>query len=273
MKNLINKYILNFGCDWSNKSDVISKVKKNGLNLQYADYGLRDDFDVVEEAITENPDALEYASRQLRNDKKIALIAIGNGNGSNKFISEELKNNHEFAKNVWDSTKNLSVNIFGQPVNILPALYSDGSVWIELAKHPYASITQRHFKNMSDELKSNKSFMLKLIKEISQCFELASDELRDDEELAQLAIEEWCFNLQYTSQRIKDSKKFQDLFLNAAWEMDVISFGGKEKIKNVSDEVVANMILENKKQLERIILGKDLFNNNEYRFGGSFISD
>jgi hypothetical protein len=257
MKSFFNKYIKNFRCDWANKSDVLIKVEKDGLNLKYADYGLRDDFDVVLTAIEDNPLSLEFASRVLKNDKKIALAAIENG--SSQFISDELKNNLEFAKDVWNSTKKLTPKSYSHPENILPPLYSDSSVWLELAKHSYAIITVRHFKNMSDDLKSNKDFMLKLIKEEAMCFQLASEELRDDDKLAQLAIEGWCFNLQHTSKRIKDSEKFHELFLKAAWELQLISYGGKEKVKDMSDKLITDILLENQKQLKRIVTGKNPF--------------
>ena len=235
MKNLFNKYILNFGCDWSYKPDVINKVREYGPNLQYADYGLRDDFDVVEAAITENVNALEFASRYLRNDKKIALIAIKNG--SNEYISEELKNNKEFAIEVWESTNHLLQKIHYQPPNILPPLYGESSVWLQLANHVGKGITFTHFMNMSAELTSNKEFMMELVKKEALCFQHASEKLRDDEELAELAVRGWANQLAFASDRIKNFDKFLILYLDS-------------QIPSIGEESAH-------KQLNMILAGKD----------------
>ena len=235
MKNLFNKYILNFGCDWSYKPDVINKVREYGPNLQYADYGLRDDFDVVEAAITENVNALEFASRYLRNDKKIALIAIKNG--SNEYISEELKNNKEFAIEVWESTNHLLQKIHYQPPNILPPLYGESSVWLQLASHAVENITFTHFMNMSAELTSNKEFMMELVKKEALCFQHASEKLRDDEELAELAVRGWANQLAFASDRIKNFDKFLILYLDS-------------QIPSIGEESAH-------KQLNMILAGKD----------------
>ena len=214
MKNLFNKYILNLGCDWSNKSDVIRKVRERGSSLQYADYGLRDDFDVVEAAISENPYALEFASRQLRNDKKIALIAIESG--SNQFISDELKNDKEFAEDVWESTSHFPQETWRTPQNILPPLYGDSKVWLKLAyEPPYGGVTYGHFGCMAKELTSNKEFRTELVKKESLCFQHASEKLRDDEELAELAVRGWANQLTYTSDRIKNLEKFKKIYLGS----------------------------------------------------------
>jgi|TARA_B100001093_G_scaffold304637_1_gene290489 hypothetical protein len=239
MKNLFNKYILNFGCDWSNKSDVINKVREYGPNLQHADYGLRDDFDVVEAAITQSPHALEFASRHLRNDKKIALIAIKNG--SNEYISEELKNNKEFAIEVWQTTNHLTQKIFYQPPNILPPLYGESSVWLELANHFGEGITFQHFMNMSEKVISNKEFMMKLVKREPLCFQHASEKLRDDEELAELAVQGWANQLAYASDRIKNLEKFQNIYLGS-------------QIPDLGEE-------EAHRQLNRVLAGQDPYRN------------
>ena len=224
MQSLFNKYIKNFGCDWSNKHDVLKKVREDGLSLQYADYGLRDDFNIVMAAVLSNPYSLEFASRHLRKDKEIALASM-EFDGSFLFIDEELKNNVQFAMKAFKATG-----------SVLPCLYDNEEIWLE-AMH--SGEIFRKFAPASDRLKSNKHFMMKLISQHPLCFQYASEKLKDDEDLAMLAVKGWANQLDYASQRIKDLKKFQKIFL-------------KLQTNYISEDYA-------KEQLEKIVSGKGLY--------------
>ena len=56
---------------------IMAAVKKNGLQLEYADKLLRNNKEIVMEAVQKAGKALRWASQELRNDKEVVLAAIG----------------------------------------------------------------------------------------------------------------------------------------------------------------------------------------------------
>ena len=73
-------------------------VTGDGLLLKELDSDLRDDFDIVFEAIKQNPLALEYASNRLKDNEFIVLTAISINPNAFKFASLRLRNDEDFVK-------------------------------------------------------------------------------------------------------------------------------------------------------------------------------
>ena len=70
-------------------------------------------------------------------------------------------------------------------------------------------VTFPAFSSVSSKLTSDKSFMLDIIEVSALCFQYASQELRDDDEVATAAINGWPNQIAFASERIRSSKKFQ----------------------------------------------------------------
>lgn len=67
-------------------------------SLAYASTSLRADREVVLESVKENGLALEFASDDLRNNRKIVFKAIANTHWALRFASDELKADPELIK-------------------------------------------------------------------------------------------------------------------------------------------------------------------------------
>ena len=71
------------------KEVVIEAIKRNGLALEFASDRLKDDKDIVIEAVKNNGFALEFASDRLKNDKEIVFNAVKNNIYSLKFANKK----------------------------------------------------------------------------------------------------------------------------------------------------------------------------------------
>lgn len=63
--------------DWTNKNEVIEKVKRSAIALQKATL-FQDDYDVVYAAVSQCGMAIKYASNRLKQNRELAQIAISN---------------------------------------------------------------------------------------------------------------------------------------------------------------------------------------------------
>ena len=81
--------------NWSNKGDVLKRVKKNGFALQDASDELKNDKEIVLAAVNQNGIALRYASDELKKDKGIVMAAVNKNGDALQFASDELKKDKE----------------------------------------------------------------------------------------------------------------------------------------------------------------------------------
>ena len=81
-----------------NKELILEAVRDNGFSLEYASDQLKNDREVVETAVKQNGDALKYASDQLKNDREVVETAVKQNGDALKYASELLKNDHEIVK-------------------------------------------------------------------------------------------------------------------------------------------------------------------------------
>jgi CxxC motif-containing protein len=80
-----------------NNYDIVKEAVKNSwFNLRYASEELKNNKEIVTIAVAQDGCALEYASNNLKNDKKIVTIAVAQDGCALEYASEELKNNKEF---------------------------------------------------------------------------------------------------------------------------------------------------------------------------------
>ena len=76
-------------------ADCTNAAKTDGQILYYVSKELRDDYDVVLEAVKNKGLIIKYASKRLRSDKTIAIEAIKNDKRAYDFIVPELRQDEE----------------------------------------------------------------------------------------------------------------------------------------------------------------------------------
>jgi hypothetical protein len=91
MDRLIENHVL------LNDDDVMTiGITKCGGLLHYASNRLKNNYDIVKEAVKNSWFNLRYASEELKNNKEIVTIAVAQDGCALEYASEELKNNKEF---------------------------------------------------------------------------------------------------------------------------------------------------------------------------------
>ena len=202
---------------------VIDRV---GSCLQYAPEKLKNDSDFVLRALQQkfkrnyrDNDTFKYASDNLKNNKKLALEAIKYSEGrAIEYISENLKNDPDIALQAANS----KYGFYSLPDKIK----KDRNLVLIAAKNSNISLTEEFkddeeiiFQNpklayqASDRIKSDKNFLLKLIKINKETnftsgmvglLEQFSENLKNDREVAKIAIES---SLPYAFDDISDKLK------------------------------------------------------------------
>lgn len=74
---------------------VFEAIKQDGYAIQYASERLKNDRETVLKVIKKDGYLLRYASTELRNNKGIVLEAVKNNTITLQFASDELQNNKE----------------------------------------------------------------------------------------------------------------------------------------------------------------------------------
>jgi hypothetical protein len=119
----------------NNKEVVLEAVKQNGGALEYASMELRNDKEIVLEVVKQNGYTLRYASEELRGDKEVILEAVKQNGNTLQFASEELRNDKEVVLEAIRENKYM-------------IKYANDSLkkWFEESKYKY------YMKNQKEEL-------------------------------------------------------------------------------------------------------------------------
>lgn len=95
-KSKIDRDFLKKEMEWKNDKDVVmAAIQCNGQSLQYVSDELRNDKEVVLQAIFHpNPNILKYVSNELKDDKEVVMIGVKNG-AALQYASNRLKDDKE----------------------------------------------------------------------------------------------------------------------------------------------------------------------------------
>lgn len=159
---------------------VLNEIKKNGLYLSQVSYRLSNDIEVVSEAIENEPLAIEFASKELRNNKDIALRCVQKNGLTLMFLSKELQDNEHI----------VSFSIRKNPYALEYASdrIKDMEHIVILAFNRFVNSYLITF--LSDRLKHDKEFILRLIKNSRIYFEYLPVELQLDKDIINHAIKD-----------------------------------------------------------------------------------
>ncbi len=181
-----------------------SKIGYSGNILRYTSSIIRDNKDIVLDAVSKDGCDLQHASDRLKNDKDIVLSAIKQSHKAVKYISEHLKNDKDV---------------------MLAATASYGECLI------YAS----------SKLRQNKEFGLEVVKIDSQALGALSDKLKNDIDIVTQAITYFPEAIQYASDRLKNN---YNLIMDAvAQDADIlmhVSTKFKYNKENILDLIYVN---------------------------------
>lgn len=111
---------------WADKGYVLGKIRDWDVDryyecpLYHASEQLKDDDDVIREAVTRNGSSIEYASDRLRHNEEFALLAIKTWNSwthpdhSFSKLPDKLKDDEEFLMKAYDVNPNIEYEYLNQ---------------------------------------------------------------------------------------------------------------------------------------------------------------
>jgi len=193
--------------EWDNKKFVLKQVKKDGSNLQYASDALKDDNAIVMTALANAPFAYKYVSPRLKDDKDILTYVLEKNRDGSLIVyaSDRLRSNKELGllalqKNSF-AFKYLYHSLKNDKDIVLTALRNQPSYHIELLD----LIPRRMF--------SDKEVMELALEKNDLALQYASEELRNDPELALKSIMRNGKNIRYISKDLRDNPAFMEQVL------------------------------------------------------------
>lgn len=233
---------------------------------------LRDDNDIVKEAVSINGNAIQHASERLRDDIDIATIAVKKNQLSFKYLSSKLRNNKKFILDDVEVTK----KALEAPYNfdyISNDFKNDEEIASLVINNLSDEINFPPFKNIGLNLKNNKKFFIKIISKTPYLFQYASNELKEDLDLLEHLLKKLRCKVDYSYSNSKEllEPQIKDFpyFLNFATEeilndRKIILKAIQKSSSNIqyASEEIKNMLGTNKNQfitrLKKIISIEDL---------------
>ena len=101
-----------------NRDEMLQRVARAGLALEYATEELRGDREVVMTAVASNGWALEYATEDLRGDREVVMTAVASNGWGVNHASEELRGDREVME---AALANTGVDAVGLKARLDPA--------------------------------------------------------------------------------------------------------------------------------------------------------
>lgn len=156
----------------------------NGLDLSKLNKLFRADRDIVLRAIRiKGGTFIADASKELRNDPEIVLEAVSNDWNAISYASEELRNNREIVRRAMvqsgEALYKASEELRNDPEIVLQAISGVDE---------YNNNNAHCFTYASEELRSNREFVLKAMKRNIDILEYVPEKFRSDKELALVAV-------------------------------------------------------------------------------------
>ena len=207
---------------------LIKILKENGKVFNYLDKHSRDDKKLVLAALYFTPLIAKgfgphmiwkKISKRLRNDREIVYQAVKHNRLINLYASDEMLNDRKFilkcAKGNGEILEFLNEKYRDDKEIVLNCIKGNGfmiehaSERLRLDKQIGLAAIKKHghgFEYINEELKNNRQLVLKLLKKGAWIFEYLSEKMRDDEELALYGCANNGWYIKFASQRIKKNK-------------------------------------------------------------------
>ena len=215
---------------------IRNTMKNNGAFLRYLPMQVQKKISHVKDFfITAGPQSVESASKELLDDEEVAMHLLEVDRNSLIYISSRLKNDHKFLMKYYKKINNQPLKISQNrwPCDKKTTCYLgpdvlDNKRFVKkhLMKEPfdYKHISKRLKNDMSilkiinlnfypenlqfagKNILNNREFLAPLIKKFKHPFRWASEKLRDDYELCDVAVTRYGSYIKFASDRLKDDK-------------------------------------------------------------------
>jgi len=210
----------------SDRDFALYAMSKNGYGLSSLPEQLRSDIDVVKTAIINNGYAIDSASEELKKNRELVLLASQNiksqltldyvkefngdreivlnfikHDGSNlRYINESLKSDKELTSIALDKIDNQ----FLKNIEIDQSLLKD----VEIVKK-LITLDSDYLEKASDELRANKDIVDIACKKSTNSIRFASEDIRNDKEFINKYVSEKNpYAFQYVGDKLKDDLEF-----------------------------------------------------------------
>eukprot|EP00746_Dinoflagellata_sp_MGD_P168013 gnl/MRDRNA2_/MRDRNA2_99083_c0_seq1.p1 gnl/MRDRNA2_/MRDRNA2_99083_c0~~gnl/MRDRNA2_/MRDRNA2_99083_c0_seq1.p1 ORF type:complete len:584 (-),score=93.39 gnl/MRDRNA2_/MRDRNA2_99083_c0_seq1:59-1810(-) len=208
---------------WSDRDYVLSQVRLDGWNLgyKYISEELKDDREVVMEAVSRNGAALTYASEALKDDREVVQNAILSNSWALADASDKLKNDKKLVMQAV-RLDGLSLAFASRPLRrdadvVLEAIGQDGGALRNAEENLYDSkvfvlealdLNWTCFKVAPPSMQADADFVLECITVIGHCQILAwaAESLRSSVAFMEEVLLEFGQALQYASRDIRGNK-------------------------------------------------------------------
>ena len=189
-------------------------LKKNPVALQFAKDRLKSNKELVLELVTLDGKAFQFASESLRDNQEIALRAANSDVSSFPFASQRLRDYKPYVLAYLEKVNDLKIgnhaNLHYLNLGLMHnrAMFQDKDVWVALIK-----IDKSYLSYIPDHLKTDRGFIKEVAKVRGSALEYFHYDVRDDEEIATLAIQKHPSNVRYISDRLKHDQRFLGKFI------------------------------------------------------------
>lgn len=174
---------------------------KYGCPLEYVPEVFRDDEEIVTIAISEDPNALQFASERLKSSREFILEAIDINPYNLIHASTELLNDKNLIRNA----------LSGSPGWLVYAIY------VPECKRLFCDEERLHgneiFEHLNDDLKSDREFILEIVKLRSFALINVREDLKNDREIILAALSDSGAIIQYLSPEFQDDEEIVILAL------------------------------------------------------------
>ena len=184
----------------SDRKKAIKAIKSRGKNLMYLTDELRGDPEIVTIATKSSSEAFKYASDKLKNDLPFINEIIKESPGILEYLSDELKNNYKIVS--------IAVTKYPGVLRYASKELKNNEVFA-LKALSYGLVNPEDRDCYGEQILRNKEFALEAIRTDGfYYYSLMDDSLRNDRELALLAIKHWKVNAQFVGKALFSDKTF-----------------------------------------------------------------
>jgi hypothetical protein len=178
---------------------------------------LKNDIEIVTEAIKRNGPSIQFASEELKNNQDLARIALKNS-ATLSDVGKELKRKKEF---VLEAIKNQR----GSFIHASEELRNDREIILESIKS-----NQTNFNLLSKEFMNDREIILNAVKHDENAFELLTKnypEYKNDKEIVLAAVQYNGKVLKFVSEDLKNDEEVAMHVLNSYGSFEYIGNGFK----------------------------------------------
>lgn len=202
----------------------------NATPLEYIPEKYRDDEDIITIALQEDPNALKFASQRLKSSREFVVKAMNINSYHLVNASSELRND-----------KNLVRKIINDGGWFLFAYYCEDSKSL-LCDRDFTCFASgaEFFDYIGEDLKSDREFVLEMVKDNGCILLYTNDELRNDRELILAAVSSCEFVFENLAPIFQDDKEIVAMAVKKSG--DLIKFAS-DRLKK--DQDIATIIVGN----------------------------